>query len=74
MPPSPPATIRWALPPSTSPSTPPSLPPTQGAHHIDLMFSDPADTPDILAVRQAELEAIRGWISQYSRRRLAVAE
>ena len=38
------------------------------------MFSDPADTPDILAVRQAELEAIRGWISQYSRKRLALSE
>ena len=56
---------------------PPSLPPSphpQGAHHVDLMFSDPADTPDILAVRQAELEAIRGWISQYSRKRLALSE
>ncbi len=34
-----------------------------GAHHIDLMFSDPADPPDVIAARQVELEHISSWIS-----------
>ena len=35
-----------------------------GAHHVDLMFSDPADTLDIVAAREEELRIIRRWIAQ----------
>ena len=33
-----------------------------GAHHIDLMFSDPADPADVSAVRAHEMDIIHGWI------------
>ena len=33
-----------------------------GAHHIDLMFTDAADPPDVGAARAAELGVIHGWI------------
>ena len=36
----------------------------QGAHHIDLMFSDPADTPDIVAARGFEVATMHGWVKQ----------
>lgn len=35
-----------------------------GAHHNDLMFSDPADPPDVLAARQLEVAHMRAWIAQ----------
>ena len=35
-----------------------------GAHHIDLMFSDAADPPDVSAARQKEMGIIHGWIEQ----------
>ena len=35
-----------------------------GAHHIDLMFSDEADPPDVSAARQKEMGIIHGWIEQ----------
>lgn len=31
------------------------------AHHLDLMFSNPADTPDVLNARQVELAQIHAW-------------
>jgi lysosomal Pro-X carboxypeptidase len=36
-----------------------------GAHHIDLMFSDPADKdyPDILHARQVQVEHMHRWVS-----------
>ena len=33
-----------------------------GAHHIDLMFSDPADPPDVTAARESELDTLLGWV------------
>ncbi len=33
-----------------------------GAHHVDLSFSSPSDTPDIVEARGVELRAIRRWI------------
>jgi lysosomal Pro-X carboxypeptidase len=33
-------------------------------HHIDLMFSDPKDTPEVRAARALELKHIRSWINQ----------
>ena len=33
-----------------------------GAHHLDLMFSDPADPPDVTQARLFELGVIEGWI------------
>jgi lysosomal Pro-X carboxypeptidase len=34
----------------------------QGAHHLDLFFSDPADPPSVIAARQVEVAAIRRWV------------
>jgi lysosomal Pro-X carboxypeptidase len=39
-----------------------------GAHHIDLMFSNPLDTPDIKAARATELAEIRKWVVQVAAR------
>jgi lysosomal Pro-X carboxypeptidase len=36
----------------------------KGAHHLDLFFSNPADPPSVRQVRQAEIEAIRGWVNE----------
>jgi len=37
-----------------------------GAHHIDLMFSDPADKgyPDILAARALEVREMKRWVAE----------
>ena len=35
-----------------------------GAHHIDLMFTDPADPPDVTQVRAREMAIIAQWIRQ----------
>lgn len=39
---------------------------TNGAHHIDLMFTDPEDEkyPDIIAARELELAHIRRWVAE----------
>jgi len=41
-----------------------------GAHHIDLMFTDPADAayPDIVAARNLERSHMRRWVDSASRR------
>ena len=39
-----------------------------GAHHIDLMFSNPADTPDILAARAVERGQMRKWVQEVADR------
>ena len=36
----------------------------QGAHHLDLMFSNPADPPSVRSVRNAEIAQIRRWIAK----------
>lgn len=35
----------------------------QGAHHLDLFFSNPQDTPSVRAARQVELLAIKRWVA-----------
>eukprot|EP01065_Artemidia_motanka_P037991 TRINITY_DN46874_c0_g1_i1.p1 TRINITY_DN46874_c0_g1~~TRINITY_DN46874_c0_g1_i1.p1 ORF type:complete len:558 (+),score=166.37 TRINITY_DN46874_c0_g1_i1:57-1676(+) len=42
-----------------------------GAHHIDLMFSDPADEPypDIRAAREFERRQMRRWVEEVRHRR-----
>ncbi len=37
----------------------------QGAHHVDLMFSHPGDTPDIKQARVVELQHIRRWTAEH---------
>ncbi|CAM9276526.1 unnamed protein product [Phaeothamnion confervicola] len=39
-----------------------ALPIANGAHHLDLMFSDPADPPSVVEARRVELAAVRRWI------------
>ena len=46
--------------PRTLTYTLPKVP--SGAHHIDLMFTDAADPPDVSTARAKELEIIHGWI------------
>jgi len=36
----------------------------EGAHHLDLMFSDPRDPASVLAARAKEMEHVRRWISE----------
>eukprot|EP00966_Prymnesium_polylepis_P097616 2261035-Prymnesium_polylepis.2 len=42
-----------------------------GAHHIDLMFTDPADAgyPDILAAREFERAQMRKWVAEHTAQR-----
>merc|ERR1719195_788372 len=46
-----------------------------GAHHIDLMFSDPADAafPDIVAARNLERDHMRRWVELSSKRDIGEA-
>jgi lysosomal Pro-X carboxypeptidase len=37
-----------------------------GAHHVDLFFSNPNDPQSIIDAREFELSAIRMWIQEYS--------
>ena len=36
-----------------------------GAHHVDLFFTDPADPPSITAARAYEVSAFTGWIAEW---------
>jgi lysosomal Pro-X carboxypeptidase len=38
----------------------------QGAHHLDLMFSDSADPPFVIAGRELELGMIKTWIQNFA--------
>ena len=42
----------------------PALPPLQGAHHLDLMFSNDADPPSVVEVRKQERMWIEKWIKE----------
>ena len=35
-----------------------------GAHHLDLMFSNPADPPDAVAARETERQHMRRWVAR----------
>ena len=41
-----------------------SLTIAEGAHHLDLMFSNPKDPQCVKDVRKAELEQVRKWLSE----------
>ncbi|GAX83175.1 hypothetical protein CEUSTIGMA_g10601.t1 [Chlamydomonas eustigma] len=41
----------------------------EGAHHLDLMFSNPEDPPSVIEVRRQEREWMRIWIEEASRSR-----
>jgi lysosomal Pro-X carboxypeptidase len=36
-----------------------------GAHHLDLMFANPEDTPDVLNARKIELAQIAAWTAAH---------
>ena len=36
----------------------------EGGHHLDLMFSNAADPPSVVAVREAQRAAMRAWIAE----------
>lgn len=37
----------------------------EGAHHLDLMFSQPDDPPSVTLARIVELQQISSWIAEY---------
>ena len=47
-----------------------------GAHHIDLMFSDPADAKyvDIGWAREFEREQMRRWVKEHKEKRESKSE
>jgi lysosomal Pro-X carboxypeptidase len=44
---------------------------TEGAHHLDLFFSNPADPPSVTEVRQQQVSYIRKWVTQARKDRQA---
>jgi len=49
----------------------------EGAHHLDLMFSHPLDTPGVRRARETELRHVQKWIDEFyadKRRREKAAE
>ena len=44
-----------------------------GGHHLDLMFSHPADPPSVRAARAFELEHIRRWVDQFASQQTPLA-
>ena len=40
----------------------------EGAHHIDLMFSNKLDPPSVKHARQFELDNIHKWIAEVAER------
>ena len=41
-----------------------------GAHHLDLMFEDPDDPPDVKVARAVEEAHIRTWIADAYQRNI----
>lgn len=41
----------------------------EGAHHLDLMFSNPADPESVTAVRALEMKYVEEWLGQTEARR-----
>lgn len=41
----------------------------EGAHHLDLMFSNKLDPPSVVAVRQAQKAHINRWLAEAALRR-----
>ena len=39
-----------------------------GAHHLDLMFSNPADPLDAIAAREAEVGEMKRWVAEANAR------
>ena len=37
---------------------------SEGAHHLDLMFSQPDDPPSVVAARKAEVAHMHKWVEQ----------
>ena len=60
-------TPKTPLPPSASSSLGVVWIP-EGAHHLDLFFSNPADPPSVIAARQTEMAFVRKWLDSSSRR------
>ena len=58
---------------STISPTLPAVVIPSGAHHIDLMFSDPADPADVTAARAEEIGILHGWMEQAAKQRMAAA-
>jgi lysosomal Pro-X carboxypeptidase len=38
----------------------------EAGHHMDLFFSNPADTPSVLAARAFELKTIQQWLAAHA--------
>lgn len=54
--------VSWPLP---APGSIVAMVIKDGAHHLDLMFSDPDDPDSVLEVRRAEMQHVRKWIDQH---------
>ena len=41
----------------------------EGAHHLDLMFSNPLDPPSVVAARDTQRAHMRAWVAEAAERR-----
>ena len=42
----------------------------EGAHHLDLMFSNPLDPPSVIAARDTQRAHMRAWVAEVAERRV----